>query len=618
MKNRRLFTLILCGAVLAAGCSDSIAKGDVPELLTPVGKSVSETTTFRKDLYNTSVFNGEVTADIIEYSFENTGRISGLYKKMGDRVNKGDLIADMDSASAQAAVSEITDQINEISSSCNYEIGQLEEANNKPGISWQEKEMNELKIRQQKQVLDEAVGKLDAMLEDARTKLAATSLYALDEGEVIAVSSSAGSWIAGKTNFIAIANSDRKFIVSNYIDDETLNAANEIYTLLGGKKIPLTKLSSYPEEDPVYTKFTVPDDSVFYVGDYAPIIILSDKTENALTVAKDAVYSDNGGPYVYTTTDGNRTKVYVTLGFEGINDYQVLDGLTDGDRVYLKDDSTTSARSDVTKRGDFVITTKAKASSNYSQQTSLTANRLYGTLIFKGFNFPTFTEIKKGEVICSYFETVDSDFIAETNFSLQLALLQKDYEKIAELENTLEDVAEAMTSRDVTAPYDGIIISTERLYNGSGIPNGRLCTFASTDNLLLTVENNTNAFRYGQNVVVEATIEGQTVRGTGRVLSASKTGLVGRYNTSTAYIQVDEEWQYLCFGASRFVYVDNIVVEDVVLVPVDAVKTVGGNLTVLSREEDKLKRIRFVNGRKGNDYYWAADGVEAGMNIYYE
>ncbi len=348
------------------------------------------------------------------------------------------------------------------------------------------------------------------------------------------------------------------------------------------------------------------------------MIILSDLTENVLTVPKDALYSDAAGKYVYAVTEGNRTKTYVTLGIEGLNDYEILAGLKEGDKVFLKDDTTASARSSMTKRGDFVITTRAKASSNYSTQTTLTADRTYGTLVFKGFNFTTFEPIKKGEIIASYFEAVEPDYVAETRFSLKLALLQKDYERIAELENTLEDLEEAMTSRNVTAPYDGMLIATERIYKGSGISNGRIGTFASTENLLLTVDNSSNAFRYGQTVTVEAVVNGETVKGTGRIISASRTGLMGNYNTSTAYVKVDEEWEYLCFGASRFVSTDNIVVEDVILVPVDGVTTYNGNLTVLSREDGKLKRLRFVNGRKGSDYYWAADGVGEGLNIYYE
>ncbi len=617
MKMRRLITILLCGVILITGCGDSRDE-DIPELLNPVGKSISETGISRKDLYGTKVYNGEVLADITEYSFGITGQISGLYKKTGDKVYAGDLLADIDSSSAQAAVSNITDQINEITVSCNYEIEKLQKANSDPGISWQDREMNDLKIRQQKEILDNTLNKLNVSLNEAKERLLSTSIYATAEGDVIAVASSSGRWVAANTNIIAVANNDRKFIVCDFIKDEELEKANEVYTLIGGKKVKLDKVNSFPEEEPIYTKFSVENDDEIYVGDYAPVIVISDYTENALTVPKDAVYSDNGGNYVYATTDGNRTKVYVTLGFEGINDFEVLDGLKDGDKVYLKDDTTASARSSFTKRGDFVLTTRAKASSNYSTQTNLTAERTYGTLVFKGFNFQTYTEIKKGEIIASYYEDVDEDYVAETRFSLELALRLHEFEKIAELENTLEDLEEAMTSRDIVAPYDGMLISTERIYKGSGIPNGRIGTFASTDKLLLTVDNSSNAFRYGQTVTVEAIINGQNTFGTGKVISASRTGLLGNYNTSTAYIKVDEEWEYLCFGASRFVSTDNIVVEDVVLVPVDGVTTYNGNLTVLSEEEGKLKRVRFVNGRKGSDYYWAADGIDADVNIYYE
>ncbi len=614
--KKKFIAILLCG-VLFTGCGN-VATVDIPELLTPVGKSVSEATLERKDLYTTTVVNGEVIGDTTEYSFPSGGRISVIYKKLGDRVYKGELIADMDSSSAQGNVSAINDDIRELKSAFEYKLKELEEANRDPQISWQDKEMNDLKIRQYKERNEATMERLNAELEEAKEKLAGTSIYAEADGDVTAVSGRSGGWIQGNTPFIAVVNSDKKYIVCSYIEDELLDDAKVCYTLCNGKQIPLTKVDSYPVEEPLYTRFTVPDESLFYIGDYAPIIVISDFIEKALTVPKDAVYNDDNGDYVYLTTDGNRTKKYVTLGFEGINDYEVLEGLGEKDRVYMKDDSTTSSKKTVTKRGNFVITTKAKASSNYSTQTSISVEKLFGTQIFEGFNFQTYEKIEKGQVIGSYHEIVDEDYVAETKFSLSLALMQKEYEKIAELENTLEDIEEAVHRKDIIAPYDGIMTSTERIYKGSTINNGRICNFASTDNLLLSADNSGNAFRYGQTVTVEAIIDGKNIYGTGRVLSASRVGLIGNYNTSTAYIRVDDEWQHLAFGANRMLYVDNVVVEDVVLIPVTGVMTYNGNLTVLSEEDGKLKRSRFVNGRKGSDYYWAVDGVDADLTIYFE
>ena len=88
MKMRRLITILLCGFLFAAGCNGADNQ-EVPELLTPVGKSVSETGLERKDLYTLNVYNGEVLADITEYAFGIGGRVSGVYKKIGDRVYIG-------------------------------------------------------------------------------------------------------------------------------------------------------------------------------------------------------------------------------------------------------------------------------------------------------------------------------------------------------------------------------------------------------------------------------------------------------------------------------------------------------------------------------------------------
>ena len=56
MKMRRLITILLCGVMLVTGCGNSHTE-DIPELLNPVGKSISETGISRKDLYGTKVYN---------------------------------------------------------------------------------------------------------------------------------------------------------------------------------------------------------------------------------------------------------------------------------------------------------------------------------------------------------------------------------------------------------------------------------------------------------------------------------------------------------------------------------------------------------------------------------
>lgn len=332
----------------------------------------------------------------------------------------------------------------------------------------------------------------------------------------------------------------------------------------------------------------------------------------------DCLYVEKGDNYVYVISEGARVKKKVTTGFAGLNYTEITEGLNEGDRIYIKEESTTQGRSTSVQRGDFVITTHVKAKANYNTQKTLYAEKMYGYLYFGGFNVKLNQRVQKGDVIAKYSEWVDEDYIAETMFALEYAKLQKDAELTAYYENVLEDISEAVGERYITAPSEGMVISMENLYSGSYIGgDSKVCVFAGLDNLLLAVDNANNNFRYGQTVLIEANQDGKEVQCTGKVITASATGLSSNLAQKTALIELDPGNEAVYFASSIFATVNTIEVEDVLLIPLEAAQSFSGAMTVLVSENGETRRMRFVNGRKGQSYYWAADGVYDGQQILY-
>ncbi len=614
MKRSAVIILILC--CLFTGCAKKNIY-DVPELITPAGKSISETDVERRDLYKTTVINGEVLPETTEYAFSLGGRVAVVYFSVGDHVNPGDVLAELDDTNARAELSAVQDEYDEINDQFDFEIDKLKKENEAEGATWQSKELNDLMISQYEELRKEKLQSVGERLETAKNNLAKTKVTAVKEGYVTAVGAQAGRYIYTGSPVMAVSSEDEHYVICDYIDQDKLKNAVRVFTILGGVTADVRFLKNDDEDSPTHSYFTV-DDTVIYSGDYAPVVIISDLHENVIAVPNECLYKDEGGRYVYLVSDNTRVKTYVTTGFEGLNHTEITEGLSDTDRIYIKEEAHGTSHSVDAKLGDFVITTKARARVNYMEQTSLNAVCYHGTLIFKGFNYSTFEMIKKGDVIATYEETVDEDYIAECKFALELAKLQEDAYSIAFYENLLQDIEECTGTREITAPYDGMIISMENVYNGSGIQSsGKVCTFASVDSLELTADNSNNAFRYGQTVVVEAAVNGKTQYGTAHVLTASQTGLTGGLSQKTALLKLDEGFEYLYFGSSLYASVNNVVVENVVLVNVDAVVQAGSTPVVLVSENGEVTKTCFVTGRKGNEYYWAADGIEPGAELVY-
>lgn len=617
MKKRIISTICILLCVLLTGCGSTANYEDVPELITPVGKSISETEVVRTDLYTTTVINGEVIPNIREYAFKTTGRVNYVYVKVGDYVKKGDILAEVESTAAQAEISEIEEKIKEISNHYDYEIKKLQDEKNKPGATWQLKELNDLIISQYEALKEEKVQILEELMTPAKEKLLRTKIIAEESGRVTAMNCSLNRTAYQDNPAFAVANESDHTIICDAVSAELLSSANKVFTLKDGKIYSVNFLRNDSEETPQYSYFELPGVALTS-GDYAPIIIISDLKEDVVAVPNDCLYVERDEYYVYVIAEGTRVKKKITVGFAGLNYTEVVDGLNEGDKVYIKEESSSTAHSVEAKRGDFAITTKVKAKANYNTEKTLYAERLYGYLYFGGFNVKLNQKCSKGDVIAKYSEYVDDDFVAETYFSLEYAKMQKDAESIAYYENVLEEINEAVGERKITAPCDGMVISMSELYTGSPIwGDNKVCVFAGLDNLLFSVDNSKNDFRYGQTVLVEAMVNGKEEKCTGKVITASATGLSGNLKQKTALIELDEGYEALYFSNSVFISVNTIAVEDVIMIPIEAAQSVSGQMTVLVNENGEMKRVRFVNGRKGQTYYWAADGLYEGQQLFY-
>lgn len=100
-------------------------------------------------------------ANEVELSFEKSGRVSGVYKKVGDIVSDGDLIASIDNSDLSASLSQAEANVK-------AEQARLEQLKN--GTREEELNVSEIEVENAKQGVVDAQGGLSNNIQDAYTK----------------------------------------------------------------------------------------------------------------------------------------------------------------------------------------------------------------------------------------------------------------------------------------------------------------------------------------------------------------------------------------------------------------------------------------------------------------
>lgn len=267
------------------------------------------------------------------------------------------------------------------------------------------------------------------------------------------------------------------------------------------------------------------------------------------------------------------------------------------------------------RRGDFIMETTVPGNVIYPKQSRIRFDFPYGeTYYLEAVGLEKKNKVA-GDVIAHVFVVMDE---------IQLAVMERQLQRMEERGETgtayedaktrLEEMQEALTRTEIVMEEDGILLEQEQLRPGSKISSYTI-TIADPKERLLEVSNESKAFRYGQKVKVSATVEGKSMTGTGTVITASPNTVSGDLAGTTAYIQLDEDCEYLYDGNGIAVTAESIHMKDVLLLDASAAYMENGVQKVKVKDEYGLHAVSFSFGRKSTSTYWVIDGLEEGTQI---
>jgi len=361
VKKAAICAILLVCSVLFGCQSESVS---VPELLEPAGVKSDTATVQKGDLKKVSIYNGETVpyVEILEFSFD--GRFDSYLVDLGDTVEEGQVLAQLNDEAVQDAIEAMEEAIADVKRAGEYQdrqtnadieiakatlLAMQESEATAEACEVQKKEIAilEEQLEQARQLRNLDLQKKYAQLAKLNEEANQLRIVAPFAGTVVHLQIiNTGDWVRGFTPVMCIADENKIWISAEEISAYEIEHAYEVAAQIDGKNYNITHypyeagefLSMTTAGAKIDTRFTIdnPADSL-ECGQYVQIKIVKDQKKNVLTMPINALYEDESGTYVYKEQDGERARCEVEIGFVSDVAVEILSGLEEGETVYVKE-----------------------------------------------------------------------------------------------------------------------------------------------------------------------------------------------------------------------------------------------------------------------------------------
>lgn len=361
MKKLALFLSALMLLSCFAGCAGQEQQTQAPELLEPVGVKLDTAVVQVDDIYDTTIYSGEVVPEVQGVYFHTDGTIEKIHVFEGDIVKEGDVLVTLDNESLNKQLASVQDSISNTlklgsfsdqTMEADIEIAQEELAILKEsGASAEECAVKEAEIAILKADLKQAKELRNLELQtsyaqEAKLKdsLSKTQIVAPCDGRVVYLNRNSNRVQAYKP-IIYIADETKRTIKTELINESVLLKAERISAIVydttydityvpydSATRLELNKLKSLD------TRFAFgADGQDIPCGEFVVVQIDHQVRSQVLTIPANALYQDGSLYYVNKIVDGQRIRHDVTVGLVTNAKAEIVSGLSEGDVVYVKD-----------------------------------------------------------------------------------------------------------------------------------------------------------------------------------------------------------------------------------------------------------------------------------------
>lgn len=478
-------------------------------------------------------------------------------------------------------------------------------------------------------------------------------------GNVVALGDYAyGDYIEGETPIVAVGDPARRMLKCDYINRKTAATAQEMYAVIDGIRY---EVEYVPMESDEYTRLTTQGETVYStlylegdiqevnLGDYAAVVVVHKKREQALSVPAEAVHRDETGSYVYVANGEENIYTSVSTGMSDGVYTEILSGIAEGDVVRLDQGRQYSDQRVTVERGSFHSDFSGVGIMAYPSSVVERSRITHGTVYFQEFQTAMYQHVDKGDVIATV--RVAEDEIGVQRLALQLQrqlervqdLVDQGEEKnkkaienrqkeILKLQEQITELMQDYQTTVIRASQSGIVIWMADLETEDILqPDSYLVEIADENTCYVVLENEGDVLSYGDRVQVRYQDREEQERETTGMVASLNGRAVSRFlRQEYAFILLPPEvigdmsvgtagwggwWNRAIFDVEASLRE----MDNVLIVPRRAVRESEGHTYVNVVEPDgSIVRRSFIAGGFDKSNYWVVEGLTEGMELCLE
>ncbi len=365
MKKHLTWVMALVILLSQAGCKRG---GSAPtELLDPAGVKMDTARVQLGELSEIAAYQGEVLPYVEALSFPEDGYLEEIKVFVGDTVSEGQVLAATNEGQLLGQIEGLKEEIDNIrrqgefsdrQASIDIEIAmeelailteeeETESLTQKSREKEAEIQRRKLQLRQAQEMRALQLSEKQKNLEELRRKAGRNQITAPFSGRIVYVAQiKAGNAVQAGEPIFYLADESRLHIETEHIPEPNIKNADKIYAKIMDKEYALTY---QPYDADVYaamvaagedipTQFSIEaGESVPESGQFAAVMLRSFCREDVLTIPVNALYQEEGGWYVYRVDEERRVRCDVTVGLITDTKAEIVEGLKEGDVIYVRE-----------------------------------------------------------------------------------------------------------------------------------------------------------------------------------------------------------------------------------------------------------------------------------------
>lgn len=376
MKIRSI--LLMSGilfSILLSGCAKETEKEhQVKEVILTESEVPRLTRVERRDIIMADIYDGDVFYKTVQLSFPQKGNFEIYKVKLLEAVSKGQVLATTIESMSTSEYENLKKTVDDLKNNYSNDEGikklelerleieleviykTLEETApndskflgycRQAGEKYRAIEAKKLELKQLKETYDLEYGYYYKKMTDYKKTMGKNKIIAPFDGTVTALNNiQSGAYVDPDKYYIALTDPYVLCAYTKYMTEKYISTYDEIYAVINGERFDVEyvpsdadlhlRLVTEGKED--YSAFIIKDPSTkASAGDLCKIVVVRDKSENVVSVPRNALYGDILGRFVYVYGAEGREKRYVKIGITDGLYYEIREGLSEGEVIYAE------------------------------------------------------------------------------------------------------------------------------------------------------------------------------------------------------------------------------------------------------------------------------------------